>query len=113
MARGGYPDHGDGRYAMKLGYKQWVEFNNAIRVHQNFVEALPMVVFMLFVGGLVLPKFALATGIINGTCRIIYATMYVKGGSDSRVIGAVAGSLPLYLLGIANFVALIVVAAGG
>ena len=37
-AVGGFPDCGDGRYSAKLPYKDWVNFNNAMRVHQNFVE---------------------------------------------------------------------------
>jgi len=29
---------GSGRYSEKLEYKEWFEFNNAQRVHVNFVE---------------------------------------------------------------------------
>ena len=104
---------GEGRYAEKLSYKDWVEFNNAVRVHLNFVEALPMTVFFLFVGGLTLPKFAVFTGFFNVLTRLIYTCMYLKRGSDARVIGAVAGSLFVYLLGAASFVDLICIAAGG
>ena len=32
-AVGGFPDTGEGRYADKLPYKDWVEFNNSQRVH--------------------------------------------------------------------------------
>jgi hypothetical protein len=33
-----YPDMGNGRYSEKLSYKEWFEFNNAIRVHYNYIE---------------------------------------------------------------------------
>lgn len=101
---GGWPDAGDGRYSDKLPYKQWVEFNNAQRVHQNFVEQLPMVLTFLVLGGLVLPKAAMYIGFINAAARIVYTIMYANYGSNYRVIGAVSGSLPLYGLGIATLV---------
>lgn len=28
VPKGGYPDMGNGRYAAKLSYKEWYEFNN-------------------------------------------------------------------------------------
>ena len=43
-------------------------------------------------------------GFINAGSRIIYTIMYTMRGSNSRVLGAVAGSLPLYLLMVAGFV---------
>ena len=33
----GYPDMGNGRYSEKLSYKEWYNYNNIQRVHQNFV----------------------------------------------------------------------------
>ena len=99
----GFPDAGDGRYSQKLEYKDWVEFNNAMRVHQNFIEQLPMILAVLVFSGLYLPKLSAAVGIINAVARVIYAIMYKTSGSDARKIGAVAGSLPLYILGICAF----------
>ena len=29
IEKGGYPDHGSGRYTMEAGYKAWLEFNCA------------------------------------------------------------------------------------
>ena len=75
-----------------------------MRVHLNFVEQLPIVLTILCVSGLFLPKIAMYVGFINAGARIIYTIMYVLRGSNYRVLGAVAGSLPLYLLMIANFV---------
>ena len=39
IGKGGYPDHGSGRYTMKAGYKAWMEFNNAQRGHHNYLES--------------------------------------------------------------------------
>ena len=105
-AVGGWPDAGDGRYSDKLEYKQWIQFNNSMRVHQNFVELLPVIVTFLLLGGLVLPKIAMWIGFIHAAARIVYTTMYVKYGSNYRALGAIAGSLPIYLLGIATLVKL-------
>lgn len=33
--RMGLPDQGDGRYAAKLDYADWLTYNNAIRTHMN------------------------------------------------------------------------------
>ena len=103
-AVGGFPDCGDGRYSQKLDYHDWVKFNNAMRVHMNFVEMLPTILTILCISGLFLPKITMYVAFINAGARIIYAIMYVTNGSNSRVIGAVAGSLPLYCLMIASFV---------
>ena len=100
---GGFPDAGDGRYARKLGYKEWVTFNNAQRVHMNFVEQLPIVLTILCICGLFLPKITMYVGFINAGARVIYTIMYVTKGGDSRVLGAVGGSLPLYCLIFAGF----------
>ena len=103
---------GDGRYSEKLDYKNWVQLNNAMRVHQNFVEMLPLAVVFLLLGGLTQPKGAMYIGFINAIARIVYTVMYVKYGANSRVIGALAGSTPLYGIGIGAFIELIRIAAG-
>ena len=106
-AVGGHPDSGEGRYADKLPYKDWVEFNNRQRVHQNFVEMLPLIVTTLVIGGLFVPRVAMWVSIIHATARILYTCMYALKGGNSRIIGAVSGSLPLYILLIWTFVELV------
>ena len=101
---GGWPDSGDGRYSAALPYKDWVEFNNRVRVHMNFVEMLPITLLFLCVGGLVLPKAAMYIGFIVAVARLVYTIMYVGFGANSRLIGAIGGSLPLYGLSLAAFV---------
>ena len=107
-ALGGFPDCGDGRYAQKLDYKTWVEFNNAMRVHQNFIEMLPAILTIICIGGLFLPKITMYVAFINAGARILYSIMYATRGGNSRVLGAVAGSLPLYCLALATFVMAII-----
>lgn len=61
--KNGLPDTGHGRFADKLTYSQWLDFNHAQRVHYNFVEqVVPMIVGTLL-AGLVYPEFALYCGI--------------------------------------------------
>ena len=103
-ATGGFPDAGDGRYAQKLEYKDWVTFNNSMRVHQNFVEMLPAILTIICISGLFLPVATMYVAFINAGARIIYSIMYATRGGNSRVLGAVAGSLPLYGLAVASFV---------
>ena len=40
VPKGGYPDMGNGRYAARLDYKDWYNFNNAQRVHYNYLESV-------------------------------------------------------------------------
>ena len=74
-----------------------------MRTHQNFVESLPVILIFLTVGGMVFPQAAAIIGFINAVTRPLYTFMYINYGSNSRVLGAVAGSLPLYVLGLATF----------
>ena len=97
-AAGGFPDAGEGRYSDALPYKNWVDFNNAFRTHINFVEMMPIIVGTLVLGGLFLPKVTMWVAIINTIARLVYTVMYVNKGSNSRILGAVAGSLPLYIV---------------
>ena len=63
-----------------------------------------MVLTILCISGLFIPKVTMYVGFINAGARIIYTIMYVMRGGNYRVLGAVAGSLPLYGLLIAAMV---------
>ena len=106
----GHPDAGDGRYSDKLEYKQWVDFNNRWRVHQNFVEFLPLMVTTLVIGGLFVPVVTMVVAIINALARIIYTIMYATKGSDNRVLAALTGNIPIYLLLVWTLVKVIILA---
>ena len=69
-----------------------------MRVHMNFVEMLPIILLTLVLGGVFVPVVTMWVAIVNTLARLIYTFMYVSKGSNSRVLGAVAGSLPLYVI---------------
>ena len=69
-----------------------------MRVHQNFVEMLPLILTTLVLGGLFVPVVTMWVAIVNTAARIIYSYMYMTKGPNSRILGAVAGSLPLYVV---------------
>ncbi len=72
---------------------------------------LPLAVIFLFLGAFTLPKAAMYIGFINAGARIVYTVMYVRFGSNYRALGAIAGSGPLYGLGIGAIIELIRIAA--
>ena len=76
LPAGGYPDMGSGRYSAKLSYKDWFEFNNAMRVHYNYLESVACVIIWLLIGGLVYQWEATAFGIVHLLGRILYHIGY-------------------------------------
>jgi len=63
-----------------------------------------MIIIYLALGGLVLPHFAMWIGFLIALARIVYTVMYICWGSNSRIIGALTGGIPLYLLGLATVI---------
>jgi uncharacterized membrane protein YecN with MAPEG domain len=88
----GFPDMGSGYYSKKLAYNDWFRFNNAQRVHYNFLEALPMILILLFIAGLKQPLAALIIACVYFVSRIIYLFSYIKS-PNMRVIGVIPMSL--------------------
>jgi uncharacterized membrane protein YecN with MAPEG domain len=99
----GYPDCGDGRYSAKLDYKTWINFNNKVRVAQNFYELLPLIVVFLSLGGLVIPKITACVGFLYFVARIVYSVMYIKCGANARKLGGITGGLPVNVVGLIAF----------
>jgi len=102
--KGGYPDMGYGRYSQRLSYEDWYNFNNAQRVHYNYLEMLPVVVITGLISGLFYPICA-AIAIGAWTLgRIVYTIGYVTSGPNLRVPGAVLALFPtFYLIGSAGY----------
>ena len=96
----GFPDDGNGIFANSLPYKDWYELNNTIRVFHNFVESLPQILGIILVSGVFYPQVTLIVAVINCLARPLYIYQYLNGGPNKRILGAVGGSLPLYLLGV-------------
>ena len=91
VSSAGYPDMGCGKYAEKLPYKDWYQFNNAQRCHYNFVENLTIMVVCLLVGGLKHPSVAAALGLVYAISRVFYIFGYSRGGPSQRIFGAAVG----------------------
>ncbi|KAJ3127662.1 hypothetical protein HK098_006007 [Nowakowskiella sp. JEL0407] len=83
-----YPDMGSGRYAAKLNDKDWENFNNYQRVHYNYIETATQTNVLLLAAGLFQPLVAAGFGVAYIIGRSIYSTMYVNGGADKRMYGA-------------------------
>lgn len=89
LPKGGYPDQGNGRYSEKLSYKEWFDFNNAQRVHQNYTENIGVVVPATLIAGLAFPQTAAIAGGVHVLGRFMYALGYTsKKGGDNREAGA-------------------------
>ena len=73
---GGYPDMGEGRYADKLGYYEWLKFNNAQRSHYNFVEEIAIIIVLLLLSGIIFPDPSMALGTFYFLARGVYAVYY-------------------------------------
>lgn len=95
--KGGYPDMGSGQLAAKLSLEDWAKLNSAQRAQYNYMEALPMVLMLLFVSGLTLPKLAFCTGAVCLVGRQVYALGYIKNGPKGRVTGAIIFDIALVI----------------
>ena len=84
---GGYPDMGNGRYAAKLSYRDWFEFNSAQRIHYNYLESAACVIVFVLIGGIVYPWEAVAAGGAYIIGRVIYHIGYARQGPKGRVVG--------------------------
>lgn len=99
---GGYPDMGSGRYSSKLTYEHWYKFNNAQRVHYNFIEFAPSMFVVLLIAGVYFPVAAAVLGLVHFIGRIIYSIGYANGGPTGRFVGVILNDLSLLgLLGLA------------
>ncbi|OMJ15307.1 Microsomal glutathione S-transferase 3 [Smittium culicis] len=83
-----YPDMGSGRFSSKLTDEQWLEFNNVMRVHQNYVEGLPVATITTLVSGLFYPKLSAISGAVYILGRFIYGIGYANKGASGRMAGA-------------------------
>ncbi|PVU99735.1 hypothetical protein BB559_000456 [Furculomyces boomerangus] len=82
-----HPDMGCGRHAEKLTDEEWEDFNSVIRVHQNYVEQLPIVISSVLIGGLYYPKIAAGMGGLYIVGRMVYIYGYVVHGASGRMAG--------------------------
>lgn len=93
IGSGGYPDMGNGKYSDKLSYGDWYNFNNAQRVHYNYLEQIPFVVPFILIAGLTTPYITAIIGGVYTFGRLIYAVGYTSSGPTARLPGAISNSL--------------------
>jgi len=76
-----------------LTYQQWYEFNNAQRIHYNYLEWIASNLTFLIISGIYfpIPSAAIGAGII--LARIIYTCGYSSKGPQGRFIGVALNSL--------------------
>ena len=87
VPKGGYPDMGSGRYADKLSYKEWFDFNKAQRIHYHYLESVTCVVCWLLIAGIRYPIPAIAFGAAYALGRLIFHLGYHFKGPKGRTIG--------------------------
>ncbi|PWA03151.1 hypothetical protein BB558_000673 [Smittium angustum] len=90
-----HPDMGCGRFAAKLSDEDWATFNNVIRVHQNYVEQLPVAISAVLMSGLFYEKASITLGLAYVASRIAYAYGYAKFGPKGRMVGAIGQYLSI------------------
>lgn len=78
---------GNGVYAQRLSYGQWLGFNNAQRAHYNMLESISTVITLLMIGGIYYPVIAASFGLGIFIARIIYSLGYYLSGASGRLIG--------------------------
>ena len=110
-AGGGYPDTGNGRYAEKLGYEQWVKFNNAQRAQHNFLDQFTFYLTMSLISLFAYPWFAAGFTAVYFIGRLAFSLSYAGAGPNARIPGAIIMDLAILAtlgLAIASCIKLII-----
>ena len=97
----GYPDTGSGRYAKKLTYKKWYEFNLVQRSHANFLEQVMQHCLFILVAGYSYPTFAAVMGVVGIIARFMFVVGY-SSSPASRMMGFRGTMLSLMTLFVAS-----------
>mmetsp|Transcript_9280 Transcript_9280/g.25242 ORF Transcript_9280/g.25242 Transcript_9280/m.25242 type:complete len:160 (-) Transcript_9280:209-688(-) len=94
----GYPDTGLGRLTKDFSDAEWHDFNNAMRVHQNYVEGIAPASIFVLVSGLFFPTLSASAGVVYFIGRVIYGIGYRKYGASGRIVGAAIFDLAILVL---------------
>ena len=90
----GYPDMGEGRFAEKLSYKNWVLLATSQRIAYNYLEQIPPLVFCTMVAGI---KYWILATIFAGAHfvgRLAYSIGY-SSSPRGRIFGSLLNFLSL------------------
>ena len=73
-----FPDQGTGWYSKDLQYKDWIDIQQAMRLPMNYIEHLPVPVFLSMVAGLYFPLVTLVVVWFYFLGRVIFSIGYLK-----------------------------------
>ena len=104
IMKGGYPDHGSGRYTMALGYSGWMEFNKAQRIHYNYLETINQMICMVLMCGLYFPRTTTAINSVYILGRVGFQVGYKLFGPKGRMAAVPIVMLTQFLLPIFTMV---------
>ncbi len=85
---------GNGFFSRKLSYKDWFNFNLAVRVHANFLEQITLVCFVILVAGIKYPLYTIYATIAYSTGRQLYILGYTRS-VKGRILGVVVFNIAL------------------
>ena len=94
IPQGGYPDDGNGKFAEKLSFGEWHEFNLAARAFNNFTEWIMGSVASIAMAGLYNPELAAIIGYIIALGRLLYALGYLVSPKH-RIVGAAMAKIAI------------------
>jgi len=80
----GYPDMGNGLFSQQLSYSDWVDINNAQRVHYKVIEESGPFLACALATGLIYPRTVAAMVALNIVGRVMWAGAYTNKGSAKR-----------------------------
>ncbi len=95
IAKGGYPDMGNGRYSDKLSYEHYLLLNNAQRAHGNYIEGAGSIIAFTLLAGLFYPRLAASLAAAYVVGREVYTIGYTSKGPSGRMYGAIIFDLAL------------------
>jgi hypothetical protein len=98
--KNGYPDMGNGLFAQQLSYSDWVDINNAQRVHYKVIEESAPFLACALATGLIYPRTVATMVVLNIVGRISWAGAYTSQGSGKRYSSPLTIVYPLSNLGL-------------
>jgi hypothetical protein len=106
ITKGGYPDTGSGRYAKKLPYKDWFEFNLGQRIHMSFVEQVVNITVALLLAGIKYPIYSTVIGGVYFLGKIINGIGYSRSVEGKKIGNSISSAALIFSfgLGIASLV---------
>jgi glutathione S-transferase len=84
---------GNGFYAQKLDYKDWIYFNKAQRVHYNYLEFIAPAMAFIFIGGIRYGLISAIFGFIYFVGRLLYGIGYMTDTGARHPVRIVAAIL--------------------